>query len=50
MLAVFVAELAPAGLQWITAACFSQRHNWKKCPPHIQVLEMSKLVARFAAR
>jgi len=25
MLAVFVAELAPAGLQWITAACFPRR-------------------------
>ncbi len=144
MLAVFVAELAPAGLQWITAACFPRRplqdrpllgaptglpsfpyepvnemgvmvlfsmmapqlgfviesvragfpdceakievepgrwqhfriefeyesrgfrvhghdpgqcdlivcwrHNWKKCPPHIQVLELSKLVARFAVR
>jgi hypothetical protein len=139
MLAVFVAELAPAGLQWITAACFPRRplqdrpllgaptglpafpyepvnemgvmvlfsmmapqlgfviesvqagfpdceakievepgrwqhfriefeyesrgfrvhghdplqcdlivcwrHNWKKCPPHIQVLELSKIVA-----
>ena len=21
------------------------RHNWKKCPPHIQVLELSKIVA-----
>jgi hypothetical protein len=21
------------------------RHNWKNCPPHIQVLELSKLVA-----
>ena len=144
MLAVFVAELAPAGLQWITAACFPRRplqdrpllgaptglpafpyepvnemgvmvlfsmmaqqlgfviesvqagfpdceakievepgrwqhfriefeyesrgfrvnghdpqqcdlivcwrHNWKKCPPHIQVLELSKLVARFAVK
>jgi hypothetical protein len=140
MLAVFVAELAPAGLQWITAACFPRRplrdrpllgaptglpafpyepvnemgvmvlfsmmaqqlgfviesvqsgfpdcqakievepgrwqhfriefeyesrsfklhghdpgkcdlivcwrHNWKNCPPHIQVLELSKLVGR----
>lgn len=139
MLAVFVAELAPTGLQWITAACFPRRplqnrpllgaptrlpafpyepvnemgvmvlfsmmaqqlgfviesvqagfpdceakievepgrwqhfriefeyesrgfkvhghdagkcdlivcwrHNWKKCPPHIQVLELSKIVA-----
>lgn len=139
MLAVFVAELAPSGLQWITAACFPRhplkdrpllgaptglpgfpyepvnemgvmvlfsmmapqlgfviesvqanfpdceakievepgrwqhfriefeyesrgfrvhghdplqcdlivcwRHNWKKCPPHIQVLELSKIVA-----
>ena len=26
------------------------RHNWKKCPPHIQVLELSKLVGRFAAK
>ncbi len=25
MLAVFIAELAPAGLQWITAACFPRR-------------------------
>jgi hypothetical protein len=25
MLAIFVAELAPAGLQWITAACFPRR-------------------------
>jgi len=25
MLAVFIAELAPSGLQWITAACFSRR-------------------------
>lgn len=139
MLAVFIAELAPSGLQWITAACFPRRplkdrpllgppmsmpamahepvnemgvmvlfsmlaqqlgfvieyvqagfpdcqarievepgrwqhfriefeyeslqfkkhghdpsqcdlivcwrHNWKNCPPHIQVLELSKLVA-----
>ncbi|HEY2913731.1 MAG TPA: hypothetical protein VGK21_10260 [Candidatus Angelobacter sp.] len=139
MLAVFIAELAPTGLQWITAACFPRRplqdrpllgaptrmpafpyepvnemgvmvlfsmmaqqlgfviesvqagfpdceakievepgrwqhfriefeyesrgfrvhghdplqcdlivcwrHNWKKCPPHIQVLELSKIVA-----
>jgi len=139
MLAVFIAELAPSGLQWITAACFPRRplkdrpllgapmslpamayepvnemgvmvlfsmlaerlgfvieavqsgfpdceakievepgrwqhfriefeyesrgfrvhghdpgqcdlivcwrHNWKKCPPHIQVLELSKIVA-----
>lgn len=139
MLAVFIAELAPTGLQWITAACFPRRplqnrpllgaptrlpafpyepvnemgvmvlfsmmahqlgfviesvqagfpdceakievepgrwqhfriefeyesrgfkvhghdaaqcdlivcwrHNWKKCPPHIQVLELSKVVA-----
>jgi hypothetical protein len=141
MLAVFVAELAPSGLQWITAACFPRhplkdrpllgaptrlrafpyepvnemgvmvlfsmlaqqlgfviesvqagfpdceakievepgrwqhfriefeyesrgfklhghdpsqcdlivcwRHNWKNCPPHIQVLELSKIVAQF---
>jgi hypothetical protein len=26
------------------------RHNWKNCPPHIQVLELSKLVGRFAAK
>jgi hypothetical protein len=144
MLAVFIAELAPTGLQWITAACFPRRplkdrpllgapmhlpamayepvnemgvmvlfsmlaqqlgfvieavqsgfpdceakievepgrwqhfriefeyeslqfkkhghdpsqcdlivcwrHNWKNCPPHIQVLELSKLVGRFAAK
>jgi hypothetical protein len=144
MLAVFIAELAPTGLQWITAACFPRRplkdrpllgaptglpafpyepvnemgvmvlfsmlaqqlgfvieyvqagfpdcqakievepgrwqhfriefeyesrgfkqhghdpsqcdlivcwrHNWKNCPPNIQVLELSKLVARFAAK
>jgi hypothetical protein len=144
MLAVFIAELAPSGLQWITAACFPRRplkdrpllgapmhlpamayepvnemgvmvlfsmlaqqlgfvieavqsgfpdceakievepgrwqhfriefeyeslqfkkhghdpsqcdlivcwrHNWKNCPPHIQVLELSKLVGRFAAK
>ena len=144
MLAVFIAELAPAGLQWITAACFPRRplkdrpllgapmslpamafepvnemgvmvlfsmlaqqlgfvieyvqagfpdcharievepgrwqhfriefeyeslqfkkhghdptqcdlivcwrHNWKNCPPHIQVLELSKLVAGLATR
>jgi hypothetical protein len=24
------------------------RHNWKNCPPHIQVLELSKIVGRFA--
>jgi hypothetical protein len=24
------------------------RHNWKKCPPHIQVLELSQIVGRFA--
>lgn len=24
------------------------RHNWKNCPPHIQVLELSKLVGSFA--
>jgi hypothetical protein len=144
MLAVFIAELAPAGLQWITAACFPRRplkdrpllgapmplpamayepvnemgvmvlfsmlaqqlgfvieavqsgfpdceakievepgrwqhfriefeyeslqfkkhghdpqkcdlivcwrHNWKNCPPHIQVLELSKLVGQLAAK
>jgi hypothetical protein len=144
MLAVFIAELAPSGLQWITAACFPRRplkdrpllgapmslsamayepvnemgvmvlfsmmaerlgfvieavqsgfpdceakievepgrwqhfriefeyeslqfkkhghgpsqcdlivcwrHNWKNCPPHIQVLELSKLVAQFAKK
>jgi len=144
MLAVFIAELAPTGLQWITAACFPRRplkdrpllgapmslpamayepvnemgvmvlfsmlaqqlgfvieavqsgfpdceakievepgrwqhfriefeyeslqfkkhghdpakcdlivcwrHNWKNCPPNIQVLELSKLVGRFAAK
>jgi hypothetical protein len=144
MLAVFIAELAPTGLQWITAACFPRRplqdrpllgaplplpamayepvnemgvmvlfsmmahqlgfviesvqsafpdceakievepgrwqhfriefeyesrgfkqhghdpnqcdlivcwrHNWKNCPPHMQVLELSKLVAQFAKR
>jgi hypothetical protein len=144
MLAVFIAELAPSGLQWITAACFPRRplkdrprlgapmplpamayepvnemgvmvlfsmmaerlgfvieavqsgfpdceakievepgrwqhfriefeyeslqfkkhghdpsqcdlivcwrHNWKNCPPHIQVLELSKLVAQLAKR
>jgi hypothetical protein len=144
MLAVFIAELAPTGLQWITAACFPRRplkdrpllgapmpcpamafepvnemgvmvlfsmmahqlgfviesvqaafpdceakievepgrwqhfriefeyksrgfkqhghdpnqcdlivcwrHNWKNCPPNIQVLELSKLVAQFAKR
>jgi hypothetical protein len=144
MLAVFIAELAPSGLQWITAACFPRRplkdrpllgapmplpamayepvnemgvmvlfsmmaerlgfvieavqsgfpdceakievepgrwqhfriefeyeslqfkklghdpsqcdlivcwrHNWKTCPPHIQVLELSKLVAQLAKR
>jgi hypothetical protein len=26
------------------------RHNWKNCPPHIQVLELSKLVAQLAKR
>jgi len=26
------------------------RHNWKTCPPHIQVLELSKLVAQLAKR
>jgi hypothetical protein len=26
------------------------RHNWKNCPPNIQVLELSKLVAQFAKR
>jgi hypothetical protein len=144
MLAVFIAELAPTGLQWITAACFPRRplegrpllgapmplpamayepvnemgvmvlfsmmahqlgfviesvqsafpdceakievepgrwqhfriefeyesrgfkqhghdpnqcdlivcwrHNWKNCPPKIQVLELSKLMAQFAKR
>ncbi len=144
MLAVFIAELAPTGLQWITAACFPRRplkdrpllgapmslpamayepvnemgvmvlfsmmaqqlgfvieavqsgfpdceakievepgrwqhfriefeyeslqfkkhghdpsqcdmivcwrHNWKNCPPNIQVLELSKLVAHLAKR
>jgi hypothetical protein len=144
MLAVFIAELAPSGLQWITAACFPRRplkdrpllgaatglpafpyepvnemgvmvlfsmmaqqlgfviesvqsafpdcqakievepgrwqhfriefeyesrgfklhghdpsqcdmivcwrHNWKNCPPNIQVLELSKIVDRFAAK
>jgi hypothetical protein len=144
MLAVFIAELAPSGLQWITAACFPRRplkdrpllgapmslpamaydpvnemgvlvlfsmlalqlgfvieyvqagfpdcqarievepgrwqhfriefeyeslqfkkhghdpsqcdlivcwrHNWKNCPPHIQVLELSKLVGHLAPK
>lgn len=26
------------------------RHNWKNCPPHIQVLELSKLVAGLRTR
>ena len=26
------------------------RHNWKNCPPNIQVLELSKLVAHLAKR
>ncbi len=144
MLAVFIAELAPSGLQWITAACFPRRplkgrpllgapmplpamayepvnemgvmvlfsmlaqqlgfvieavqsgfpdceakievepgrwqhfriefeyeslqfkkhghdpsqcdlivcwrHNWKNCPPHIQVLELSKLVGHLTSK
>jgi hypothetical protein len=87
MLAVFVAELAPTGLQWITAACFPRRplkdrpllgaltglpafpyepvneighdpgqcdlivcwqHNWKNCPPNLQVLELSRIVAEIS--
>ena len=26
------------------------RHNWKNCPPNIQVLELSKLVAHLSPR
>jgi hypothetical protein len=26
------------------------RHNWKNCPPNIQVLELSKLVAQLSPR
>ena len=26
------------------------RHNWKNCPPHIQVLELSNLVGRFTSK
>jgi hypothetical protein len=26
------------------------RHNWKNCPPHLQVLELSKLVGRLTSK